>query len=164
MTCFVWSLIVLLAVIENLRGMHRSDCTRVARGAKYGGNMRDLVFARNCSIARMLPGEAELVSEWTGLPGEAKSVKRFERSNGPDTALYKNYRYLYLYSLAVEILRSRSYLFWSFPHFFETHLQFSLRWIRVGTNTAFIICVLMVMLISLCPRIGESWKIPVQSL
>ena len=42
----------------------------------------------------MLPGEAELVSEWTGLPGEAKSVKRFERSNGLDTALYKNYLYL----------------------------------------------------------------------
>ena len=39
----------------------------------------------------MLPGEAELVSEWTGLPG----VERSERSNGPDTALYKNYRYLF---------------------------------------------------------------------
>ena len=42
----------------------------------------------------MLPGEAELVSEWPGLPGEAKSVKRFERSNGLDTELYKNYLYL----------------------------------------------------------------------
>ena len=41
----------------------------------------------------MLPGEAELVSEWTGLSGKAKSVKRFERSNGLDTALYKNYRF-----------------------------------------------------------------------
>ena len=39
----------------------------------------------------MLPGEAEFVSECTGLPGMAKSVKRFERSNGLDTALYKNY-------------------------------------------------------------------------
>ena len=29
----------------------------------YGGNMSDLVFARNCCVARMLPGEAELVSE-----------------------------------------------------------------------------------------------------
>ena len=28
-----------------------------------GGYVSDLVFARNCSIARMLPGEAELVSE-----------------------------------------------------------------------------------------------------
>ena len=42
----------------------------------------------------MLPGEAELVSEWTGLSGRAKSVKCFERSNGLDTALYKNYLYL----------------------------------------------------------------------
>ena len=28
-----------------------------------GGNVSDLVFARNYCIARMLPGEAELVSE-----------------------------------------------------------------------------------------------------
>ena len=35
-----------------------------------------------------------LVSEWTGLPGEAKNVKRFERSNGLDTALYKSYLYI----------------------------------------------------------------------
>ena len=42
----------------------------------------------------LLPGEAELVSERTGLPGKAKSVKRFERSNALDTALYKNYLYL----------------------------------------------------------------------
>ena len=28
-----------------------------------GGRVSDLVFARNCSIARMLPGEAELVLE-----------------------------------------------------------------------------------------------------
>ena len=48
-----------------------------------------LVFACNCSISRMLPGEAELVSEWTDLPGRAKSVKRFEGSNGLDTSLYK---------------------------------------------------------------------------
>ena len=44
----------------------------------------------------MLPGEAELVSEWTGLSGKAKSVKRFEQSNGLDTALYKNYLFFYL--------------------------------------------------------------------
>ena len=48
------------------------------------------VLYSNCCLARMLPGEAELVSEWTGLSGKAKSVKRFERSNGLDTALYKN--------------------------------------------------------------------------
>ena len=28
-----------------------------------GGNVSDLVFARNCCLARMLPGEAELVPE-----------------------------------------------------------------------------------------------------
>ena len=28
-----------------------------------GGNVSDLVLARNCCFARMLPGEAELVSE-----------------------------------------------------------------------------------------------------
>ena len=37
--------------------------------------MSDLVVARNCCIARMLPGVG----------------KRFERSNGLDIALYKNY-------------------------------------------------------------------------
>ena len=60
-----------------------------------GGNVSDLVFARNCCMARMLTGEAKLVSEWTGLPGEEKSVKRSERSKGPDTALYENYLYLF---------------------------------------------------------------------
>ena len=39
----------------------------------------------------MVPGEAELVSEWTGLSGRATSVKRFERPNGLDNLLYKNY-------------------------------------------------------------------------
>ena len=53
--------------------------------------MSDLVFARNCSIARMLPGEAELVSEGTGLPGRGTSVKRFERSDGPDIAQHLRY-------------------------------------------------------------------------
>ena len=42
----------------------------------------------------MLPGEVELVPERTGLSGKAKSVKRFERSNGQDTALYKNIPFL----------------------------------------------------------------------
>ena len=40
--------------------------------------MSDLVVACNCCLARMLPGEAELVSESTGLSGRAKSVERFE--------------------------------------------------------------------------------------
>ena len=38
----------------------------------------------------MLPREADLVSEWTGLSGE-ESVKRLERSIGLDAALYKTY-------------------------------------------------------------------------
>ena len=37
-----------------------------------GGNVSDLVLTRNCCLARMRPGESELVSEWTGLPGEEK--------------------------------------------------------------------------------------------
>ena len=44
-----------------------------------GGNVSDLVVARNCCMARMLPG---------------KNVQCFERSNGLDIALYKNYLYL----------------------------------------------------------------------
>ena len=45
-------------------------------------------------MARMLPREAELVPEWTGLP-RGWSVKRFERPNGLDTALYKNIPFIY---------------------------------------------------------------------
>ena len=41
-------------------------------------------------MARMGPIEVELVSEWTSLPEGAKRMKSFERSNGLDTALYKN--------------------------------------------------------------------------
>ena len=41
------------------------------------------------------PEKPRTVSEWTGLSGKEKSVKRFERSNGLDTELYKNYLYLY---------------------------------------------------------------------
>ena len=52
------------------------------------------LVARNCCMARMLPGEAELVSELTDLPGKSSSVKRFERSDGLDTAVYKKNLYL----------------------------------------------------------------------
>ena len=45
------------------------------------------LVARNCCMARMLPGEAVLLSELTGLPGRAKSEQCFERSDGLDTAL-----------------------------------------------------------------------------
>ena len=57
-----------------------------------GGNVSDLLVARNCCLARMLPREAELVSEWTCLLSRWSdwSVKRFEQSNELDTALYKN--------------------------------------------------------------------------
>ena len=41
-------------------------------------------------MARMFPGEAEFVSELTGLPG-GESLQRFDRSNGLDTAPYKTY-------------------------------------------------------------------------
>ena len=72
-----------------------------------GGNVSDLVVARNCCMGRMLPGEAELVSEWTGLSGRAKCVKRFERSDGLDSVLYKNYLYLFFKVLVF------TWLFWT---------------------------------------------------
>ena len=40
-----------------------------------GGNVSDLVFARNCSIARMLPGEAE---NCVGMNRSARGGKRCE--------------------------------------------------------------------------------------
>ena len=46
--------------------------------------MSDLVVARNCCMARILPGEAELVStvsEWTGLPREGQKV--YSTLSGP---------------------------------------------------------------------------------
>ena len=51
--------------------------------------MSDLVVVRNCCMARMVPAQADLVLERTGLSGREKSVQRFERSDGLDTALYK---------------------------------------------------------------------------
>ena len=81
--------------IEHFRSFHWRPswlrCINEYLAIDNGAHVSDLLFKPNCSIARMLPGEAELVSEWTGLPGRAKSVKSFERSNGPDIALYKNY-------------------------------------------------------------------------
>ena len=73
----------------------RLSCINEYLAIDSGGNVSDLVLARNCFMSRMLPGEVALVSEWTGLSGKAKHVKRFERSNGLDTALYKNYLYLF---------------------------------------------------------------------
>ena len=40
-----------------------------------GGNVNDLVFARNCSVARMLPGEAENV---VGMNRYARGGKKCE--------------------------------------------------------------------------------------
>ena len=75
--------------IWHFRSLHWRPCWLSCTWLLTGGNVSDLVLARNCCVARMLPGEAELVSEWTGLSGRAKSLKRFERSNGLDTVLYK---------------------------------------------------------------------------
>ena len=50
--------------------------------------MSDLVLARNCCLARMLPGEAENRVGMDRSVTEGKSVKRFERSDGLDTALF----------------------------------------------------------------------------
>ena len=87
-----------ISKIGHFRSLHCGpswlSCINEYLAIDSGGHVSDLVLARNCCLTRMLPGEAELVSEWTGLPGKAKSVKRFERSNGLDTALYKNYLYL----------------------------------------------------------------------
>ena len=54
------------------------------------------------------------------MSGKAKSVKRFERSNGLDTALYKNYLYLLLHILqkkAVRIVTGSSYFAHSEPNY-----------------------------------------------
>ena len=42
-----------------------------------------------------------------------KSVKRFERSNGQDTALYKNYLYFYLFFLCFPFCKGDA---WSSCH------------------------------------------------
>ena len=52
--------------------------------------MNDLVVARNFCLARMLPGEADICVGMNRCARGGKSVKCFERSNGLDTALYKN--------------------------------------------------------------------------
>ena len=49
------------------RSLHRRPCSLSCINEYLdidsGGNVSDLVLARNCCLARMLPGEAELVSE-----------------------------------------------------------------------------------------------------
>ena len=58
--------------------------------------MSDLVFARNCIVARMLPETPSWRRNEHVCQGGGQSVKLSERSDGPDTALYKNYLYIYL--------------------------------------------------------------------
>ena len=76
-------------------------------------------------MARMLPGEAELVQNEQVCQG-AKSVKRFERANGRDTALYKNILYLFyinsIWSSGIVIWQS---VFDLIPYFLSVLLQFT---------------------------------------
>ena len=96
--------------IGHFRSLHWRPCSLSCineyLAVDSGGNVSDLSLARNSCLARMLPGEAELLSEWTGLPRDAKSVKRFERSNGLDTALYKNN--FFFYKCVMETCRSKN--------------------------------------------------------
>ena len=48
---------------RSLHGVSVDSCINEYLAIDSGGNVSDLVFACNCSVARMLPGEAELVSE-----------------------------------------------------------------------------------------------------
>ena len=67
-----------------------------------GGNVTEyIVLAHNCSVGRMLLTDVELVSGLT-------CVKRFQRSNGVDTVLYKTYIFmLRLYDAIRSILLDR---------------------------------------------------------
>ena len=58
-----------------------------------------------CAIAawlECLQEKSRMVLEWTGLPGE-ESVKRFERSNGLDTALYKTIPFVFMCNQAGQL-------------------------------------------------------------
>ena len=101
------SLFATVSKIGHFRSLHWRpcwfSCINEYLAIDSGGHVSDVVVARNCCMARMLPGDVELVSQWTGLPGRAKRVQRFERSNGLHTirivhyaiyTLYKNYLYI----------------------------------------------------------------------
>ena len=50
--------------IGHFRSLHYGlSCINEYLAIDSGGHVRDLVLARNCCLTRMLPGEAELVSE-----------------------------------------------------------------------------------------------------
>ena len=53
--------------------------------------MSDLVFALIAARLECFPEMTSWCRNEQVLPGRATSVKRFERSNGPDISLYKNY-------------------------------------------------------------------------
>ena len=59
------SLFVTISKIGYFRSLHfRSlSCINEYLAIDSGGNVSDLALARNCCLARMIPGEAELVSE-----------------------------------------------------------------------------------------------------
>ena len=58
---------VTISKIGHFRSLHWRPCSLSCineyLAIDSGGNVSDLVLARNCCVARMLPGEAELVSE-----------------------------------------------------------------------------------------------------
>ena len=57
------SLFVTVSKIGHFRSLHSLSCINEYLAIDSGGNVSDLALARNCCLARMLPGEAELVSE-----------------------------------------------------------------------------------------------------
>ena len=60
----------------------------VTTGYKMSQLMTNSAWLNVINVIECFQEKPRTVSEWTGLPGE-ESVKRFERSNGLDTALYK---------------------------------------------------------------------------
>ena len=60
------------AFLFSSRRLSRPSCINEYLAIDSGGNVSGLVVAHNCCMTRMLPGEAKLVSEWTGVPGRAK--------------------------------------------------------------------------------------------
>ena len=57
--------------------------------------MSDLALARNCCLVECFPEKPSWCRNEQVCQGRQKvSVKRFERSNGLDTALHKKYLYL----------------------------------------------------------------------
>ena len=64
-----------------------------------GGHVSDLVFARNAASLECFPEKPSWCRNEQVCQG-GQNVKRFERSNGPDIALYKNYLFLPLVAVS----------------------------------------------------------------